>query len=111
MFEPALVALTSTPSIAVSSTELTRPLRATAGACAADGNATAKARDMQIEIDNANARRRMVPPKLFFCFGQHRLATRAQQRPLRSASSNPSREILQRRRVGKGALAPCPPSI
>jgi hypothetical protein len=45
MFDPALVALTSTPSIAVSSAELTTPVNAT-GACAeaVDENAAARAR-------------------------------------------------------------------
>src|SRR5437870_863219 len=45
MFEPALLALTSTPSIAASSAELTTPVSATAGGCAsaARGNGTARA--------------------------------------------------------------------
>src|ERR1700692_566255 len=45
MFDPALVALTSTPSIAASSAELTTPVNAT-GACAeaVDENAAAKDR-------------------------------------------------------------------
>src|ERR1035438_2786054 len=45
MFEPALVALTSTPSIVASSAELTRPDSAATGACAeaANANDTAKA--------------------------------------------------------------------
>jgi len=48
MFESALVALTSTPSIAGSSAELTRPVSAATGACAevVDGNAMATATPM-----------------------------------------------------------------
>src|SRR6266705_5373971 len=69
MFEPLLVALTSTPSIVVSSVELTRPVSAATGACAdaADGNATAKATPTA-----ATSGWCMVPPgTAVFC--QHRL--------------------------------------
>src|SRR5882724_60506 len=74
MFDPALVALTSTPSIAASSVELRRPVSATTGACAktaegtASGSATAK-----IKATPVGSGQCMVPPRHFFYFCQHRL--------------------------------------
>src|ERR1700726_954751 len=71
MLEPALVALTSTPSIAVSSAELTRPVSA-AGACAeaVDENATAK---LKPKAKPARRGRCMGSSPAFFHFRQHRL--------------------------------------
>src|SRR5690242_19463467 len=78
MFEPTLLALTSTPSIAASSAELTSPVSATAGACgspgAMHGNATASAR-ARASFEATLARRGwcMVLPRRFSDCPQHRL--------------------------------------
>src|SRR4051812_11463560 len=72
MFEPALLAPTSTPSIAASSAELTSPVSATAGACAraARGSGTERA---AARLAATRCGWCMVSPASFPDCGQHRL--------------------------------------
>src|SRR5580700_9997313 len=100
MFEPALVALTSTPSIATSSAELTTPVSAT-GACAeaVDENAAARARP-KAKLAAAKSGWCMGFLTAFFYFHQHKLTR------LRGASLPSSARSEQRggRRKDRAAL-------
>src|SRR5580700_677176 len=95
MFEPALVALTSTPSIATSSAELTTPVSAT-GACAeaVDENAAARARP-KAKLAAAKSGWCMGFLPAFFYFHQHKLTR------LRGASLPSSARSEQRGDDGK----------
>ena len=68
MFEPALVALTSTPSIAASSAELTRPVSAATGvwAAAENGNGAAKARPKRLDAGGGEKRMLHGSSQAFF---------------------------------------------